>query len=370
MATFSIRPRIELFPEFADFVKEYNIGKGDLILTNEFIYEGFKHLNLECFWVFQEKYGVGEPSNQMTDAILADTRSKNYERIIAIGGGTVLDIAKLLVLAGDSSTLDYFDRKVPLVKCRELILVPTTCGTGSEVTNISILEIKEQKTKKGLATDELFADVAVMIPGLLKSLPYPVFATSSIDALVHATESFVSPKANVFTELYSVKAIEMIIRAYQEIAANGKDARLARMEDYLIASAYAGIAFGNAGVGAVHALAYPLGGVHHVPHGEANQQMFTTVFKMYKKVRPTGKIETLEAQLSGLLEVPTGEVWDALDALLEKVLPRKPLREYGMTEGEIEEFSDSVIANQQRLLANNYVALSREQFIEIYRSLY
>lgn len=370
MASFQIFPKIDILPEFEDFAKAYELGENDLLITNEFIYEGFKHLGLKCPTIFQEKYGVGEPSNQMVDAIFADCRKKNFNRVIAVGGGSVLDVAKLLVLAGDASALDYFDRKVPLVKCRDLILVPTTCGTGSEVTNISILEIKEQKTKKGLATDELYGDVAVLIPGLLKSLPYQVFATSSIDALVHAVESFVSPRANAFSELFSMKAIEMIVQAYWRIAEQGKEARVDDMESYLIASAYAGIAFGNVGVGAVHAMSYPLGGVYHVPHGEANQQMFTTVFKMYKKIQPIGRIEKLEAHLADLLGVPSEKAWESLDELLETILPRKPLREYGMAEADIEGFSDSVIVNQQRLLANNYVPLSKEQMMEIYRTLY
>lgn len=370
MSSFQIAPKIELFPEFADFVAAYPIQENDLIITNEFIYDGFASLGLQCPVIFQEKFGTGEPSNHMMDEILAEARKKPFERVIAIGGGSVLDVAKLLVLAGDAKTIEYFDRTVPIVKARELILIPTTCGTGSEMTNISILEIKEQKTKKGLAADELYADIAVMIPGLLKSLPYQVFATSSIDALIHATESFVSPKSNAFTELFSTKAIEMILQGYQRIAKEGQDARGADMEDYLIASAYAGIAFGNSGVGAVHAMSYPLGGVYHVPHGEANQQMFTTVFKMYKKVKASGKIEKLEALLSEILKVSPDQAWDALDELLEAILKRRPLKEYGMTEADIEGFAINVIENQQRLLANNYTALTKEQMVEIYRSLY
>ena len=371
MVPFSVAPKIALYQEFVYFAKEFELGKEDLLITNEFIYEaGMDKLNLECSIIFQEKFGKGEPSNQMMDGILAEARSKSFKRVVAVGGGSVLDVAKLLVLAGNASTLEYFDRQVPLKKEKELILIPTTCGTGSEMTNITIMEIVEQKTKKGLADPELYADVAVLIPGLLSSLPYSVFATSSIDALVHATESFVSPNANVFTELFSVKAIEMIVRAYQEIAVKGKQARISYMEDFLIASAYAGISFGNAGVGAVHAMSYPLGGIYHVPHGEANQQMFTTVFKMYQKVQPTGKIQQLEAQLAGLLNVPTAQVWEAFDELLEVVLPKKPLREYGMMEEDIVGFTESVIVNQQRLLKNNYAPLTKEQMIEIYRSLY
>lgn len=371
MVPFKIRPNIVMYDRFATFAEEFQLSSSDIIITNEFIYAGgMKELNLECGVIFQEKYGSGEPSNVMVDSILAEVRGRDFKRVIAVGGGTVIDVAKLLVLGGTGNTVDYFERRIPLQKAKELILVPTTCGTGSEVTNITIMEIKEQKTKKGLAADELYADYAVLIPELLKSLPYKVFATSSIDALIHAVESFVAPNSNEITELFGTKAIEMIVRGYQKIIADGPEQRAALMKDFLLASTYAGIAFGNTGVGAVHAMSYPLGGKYHVPHGEANQQMFTTVFMEYKKVQPHGKIEELEEQLATLLNVAAQNVWGELDVLLQKILLRKPLREYGMNEAEIEEFTDSVIANQQRLLKNNYAPLSREEMIGIYKQLF
>jgi 4-hydroxybutyrate dehydrogenase len=221
-----------------------------------------------------------------------------------------------------------------------------------------------------LADDALYADHAVLIPKLVKSLPFRFFATSSIDALIHAAESFVAPGSNSITEVFSTKAMEMIIRGYQQIVEKGPEQRKVIMEDFLLASTYAGIAFGNTGVGAVHAMSYPLGGVYHVPHGEANQQLFTTVFKAYKKVKPIGKIQELEILLSKLLEVPLLVVWDELDHLLEKILPRKILQEYGMKREEIESFADSVLENQQRLLKNNYVPFSQSQMVEIYTQLY
>ncbi len=110
----------------------------------------------------------------------------------------------------------------------------------------------------GLGTDELFADHAVLIPELVKGLPYRFFVASSIDALIHAIESYVSPKANPYTEVFSVKAMELILKGYMQIIEKGEEYRKEIIEEFVIGSNYAGIAFGNTGVGAVHALSYPL----------------------------------------------------------------------------------------------------------------
>ena len=108
----------------------------------------------------------------MIDALLADFRKTDCDRIIAIGGGAVIDMAKILVLAGEYSAEEIFGRKVPLKRAKTLIAVPTTCGAGSEVSNVSIAEFTKLHTKMGLAVDEIYADRAVLIPELLAGLPY------------------------------------------------------------------------------------------------------------------------------------------------------------------------------------------------------
>ena len=303
MKNFALKPQIHSFEKFKDFADEFKIGEGDLVLTHEFIYEPFmKELNLKADFIFQEKYGTGEPSDEMIDKIFADLPKKEIKRIIAVGGGTVIDISKLFVFKDAKNTLDLFEKRVPFVRDKELIIVPTTCGTGSEVTNISIAEIKSKGTIMGLATDELLADYAVLIPELIKGLPYKFFVASSIDALIHAVESYVSPKSNLFTEIFAVKAIEMIMNGYMAILEKGEEYRFELLEDFAIASNFAGIAFGNTGVGAVHAMSYPLGGTYHVPHGEANYQFFTEVFKTYNKKKPDGKIKEINEILARILQ--------------------------------------------------------------------
>ncbi len=372
MKCFNLKPIIHKLDSFEDFSKQFELGKEDLILTHQFIYEPFiRSLNLECSFIFQEKYGAGEPSDEMADKILAEIRGKSYKRIIAVGGGTVVDIAKLFVLKDVNQTIDVFEKRIPLIKDKELIIIPTTCGTGSEVTNLSIFEIKAKHTKIGLGIDEFYADHAVLIPKLVESLPYKFFVYSSVDALIHAFEAYVSPKSNSYTELFSIGAIEKILRGYISVIKNGPESRNAVIEDILTASNFAGIAFGNAGVGAVHALSYPIGASYHVPHGEANYIFFMEVFRAYSKKKPEGKISCINGIISKELCLATGaDAYKALEGLLSQLLPIKRLREYGMKEAEIEAFADNVIANQQRLLVNNYVPLTRDEIRDIYRSLF
>jgi 4-hydroxybutyrate dehydrogenase len=279
-------------------------------------------------------------------------------------------MAKILVLDGAYCTEQIFKREVPLKKCRELIAVPTTCGAGSEVSNVSITELTSIHSKLGLAVDEIYADEAVLIPELLTELPYEFFATSAIDAFIHAIESYVSPRADLYTELFSMKAMEIIVQGFQKIIAHGPEYRMELLEDFLIASNLAGIAFGNAGTGAVHAMSYPLSGVYHVTHGEANYQFLTAVFSAYQKLDPNGKIRQLNEFLGGLLKCDPSDVYAQLESLLNQIISRKQLREYGMKEAEIQTFAKSVEESQQRLLNQSYVKLTVAQMADIYRELF
>lgn len=371
MKMLSIKPVLDYYATCKEFAEALQINEKDLIITNEYIYQPFfGSMNLKARVLYQEKYGLGEPSDEMAEKLYADMKDGDFKRIIAIGGGTIIDIAKLYALKNVSPILDLFDRKLEIIKDKELILVPTTCGTGSEVTMISILELKSRHTKLGLATEELYADSAVMIPELLNGLPFKFFATSSVDALIHAYESYLSPKSSPYTEIFAKKAIEIIIDGYRQIAANGEEARKPLLKDFLFASNYAGIAFGNAGVGAVHAMSYPLGAAYHVPHGEANYSLFVGVCKAYQKGNPNGKIREVNAIICDILGCKEDVVYEELEKLLNKIIQRKPLREYGVTAEDIDSFTDNVMTKQGRLTANNYVPLDAAAVKAIYESLY
>lgn len=372
MNLITIKPNLCKFTTCRDFVEEFHIGEQDFILASKSTYlKHFKDLNLNATVAFKSDYGPGEPTDIMCEAIMTDVLKSGCNRIIAIGGGAVIDIAKVLAVAGAGDTMDdLYDKAPDLTRVRDLIIVPTTCGTGSEVTAISILSRIRLNTKLGLVSPALYPDHAVLIPELLDDLPFSVFATSSLDALIHAIESALSPKANEVTRMFSYQAIDMILRGYRTIAEQGKDARTPLLDDFLLASTYAGIAFGNAGCAAVHALSYPLGADRHVAHGESNYAIFSGVIRKYREIRTDGELAVLGAKIAAILDCTEESAFDALETLLENILCRKPLHEYGVSEADLVTYTESVLQNQTRLLSNNFVSLSREDILDIYQSLY
>jgi 4-hydroxybutyrate dehydrogenase len=374
--SFFVKTNISESGSFENFLQKWQAGSGDLIITNEYVLKPqLGEMPLPCDVLYQENYGRGEPDDEMADAMLKavaekEARSgKTYERVIAVGGGTVIDISKLFVFGGELSCEEIFEKKSALPRRRRLIALPTTCGTGSEVTDIAIVAFKKKQTKLGLAIPELIPDEAVLIGEMLNTLPYEVFAASSIDALIHAVESHVSPNSNFLTQTIGESAMERILQGYRKMAGEGrtKNKTLPKdLQSFLRASTMAGIAFGNAGVGAVHALSYPIGAIYHVPHGKANYLVFEAVFAAYRRLN--ADFSALEDALKDILGCGRKEVWERLFGLLSNVLSRQPLRELGMDETKCLEMAESVIEGQQRLLKNNPIPLSREVIAEIYKS--
>jgi 4-hydroxybutyrate dehydrogenase len=370
MKLLSMRPEIYSFPNVESFTGAFQIGKHDLILTNRCILpEDAPVIQKAGLVVWQEDYGTGEPNDVMIEAVRNAGRKVAYERIIAVGGGTVLDIGKLLSLKGDLPIERLGEPGVHLEKEKELVLVPTTCGTGSEMTNISIITITHSGVKSGVVSDVLYADAAVLIPELIDALPYQPFAASLIDALIHSAESFVSPRATRYTKIFSEKAMELILVGLREMRENGQDWRKQKSEQFLFASNMAGIAFGNAGCGAVHAMSYPLGATYHVAHGVSNYVLFTQVLRTYRKIAPNGKIAELEALLAQILGCGREKVYDELEGLLGFLLPRRYMCDFGVQENDLGHFVEDVETKQGRLMANACVPLPKESLHEIYREV-
>ncbi|MCL2111471.1 MAG: 4-hydroxybutyrate dehydrogenase [Clostridiales bacterium] len=374
MQTLKLVPVIHYFDTVKEWIEAFPIVDSDLFVTNKWLYEQYlKPLGGNPQVIFQEEYGEGEPTDEMIDAMHKDLKRTEYGRIAAFGGGTILDICKVLSLNIPDRSEDLFTGKAEPKKMKQLVAVPTTCGTGSEVTNVAISSLKGLGIKKGIAVEETFAERVVLIPEPLRGLPYKAFMMSSLDALIHAVESFLSPKASFFTDMFAKKAIWTIMHGYKGMLEFGEEARFGYMKEFLMAATSAGIAFGNAGCGAVHALSYSIGGAFHVPHGEANYQFFAAVMKLYAKKAPNGKIRELTKMLSEMLNLDatySGPVYDEFDTFLDRLIAKKPLREYGMTEAQIDEFAESTVANQQRLLVNNYVFLEDGEYRAIFADLY
>ncbi len=375
-----IAPTIYKFANFGEFAQEFALGERDVVLTNEFIYKPFmEQFNLPCSYVFQEKFGVGEPSEAMIETMYEQIPYETYDRVIAIGGGAIMDLCKLLGCKRPSSVHELYFKREPVVHEKEVIAIPTTCGTGSEVTNISVAIVKDEKngvltggeTKLGLVSDDIIPNKVCLIPDLLKTLPMKPFAASAIDALIHATESYLSPSRKTMTsEMYSVKAMELILEGFRRIGENGADARLDYLEEFVTASLYAGIAFLKAGCATVHGMSFPLGGTYHVPHGESNYALFGKILEIYDEIKPDGELAKFKALVGRILGCDASEALTKLAELEEKILPLKPLREYGFKESDIVDFPVSVMENQQRLITNSYVPMTKDLMERIYRECY
>ncbi|MDO4491279.1 MAG: 4-hydroxybutyrate dehydrogenase [Lachnospiraceae bacterium] len=376
-----IAPTIYKCTDFGMLAEEFKLNERDVVLTNEFIYKPFmEQYNLPCTFVFQEKFGAGEPSEAMIETMYEAIPYDSYDRVIAIGGGAIMDLCKLLGCKRPTSVHELYFKREPVIHEKEVIAVPTTCGTGSEVSNISVAIVKDEKdgvltgteTKLGLVSDAIIPNKVCLVPDMLKTLPYKPFAASAIDALIHCCESFLSPARKTITsELFSTKGMELILEGFRRIGENGPEARLEYLDEFLTASMYGGIAFLKAGCATVHGMSFPLGGTYHVPHGESNYALFGKILEIYDEMKPEGEIMKFKEMIARITGCEVENAIPYLNELLEKVLHLKPLREYGFTEEDIKIFASSVEANQQRLITNSYVQPWTIELSErVYRECY
>ncbi|MFB0506628.1 MAG: iron-containing alcohol dehydrogenase [Thermodesulfobacteriota bacterium] len=213
---------------------------------------------------------ISDPDIGCAEGCIGMAKRGKYDVIIGVGGGSSMDIASVasVMSTNPGRVQDYLG--INLVKNPGIptILIPTTAGTGAEVTPNAILTDVEAKLKKAVVSPYIFPRVAIVDPLLSVSMPPAVTSSSGIDALTHAIESYTSNNATILTDLFAREAIILIGRSLRTAVANGNN--LQARCDMSIGSLYAGIAIANAGTAAVHALAYPLGGQFNVAHGIAN----------------------------------------------------------------------------------------------------
>ena len=367
---FAICPQLHGHDTFAAFAEAHAVSARDLIFTQRVLHDTFM-ADSPAQVLFYDDFCGGEPTDIAVDTMLSAIRQMDFDRLIAIGGGSILDSAKILVLDSDADVAGLFAAGVQPARKAGLVLIPTTCGTGCEVTCVSVLDFPSVGSKMGKAFDAGFADHAVLIDELLSKIPYHIFATSSADALVHAMEIYLAPTANTYTDMFCMAAIRSILQGYMRIVQHGRGIIQQDAKAYLTASNMAGIALANILCGGVHAIAMHFGSAHHVPHGEATRLFLPAVLKIYYRKAPEGKIADIAQVIADVLKLPddSGNPFDALDTLLAQVVPTKKLRDYGMAAGDVDRYAAKVIETQQRLLVNNYVALSNADIAGVYSEL-
>lgn len=366
-----IKPKIYTFETFKEFIDEFNTGKEDLIIINDDTFNlHFKEHKFGANIILFGRYDNDEISDEIVEAMYNDIKNIQYKRVIAIGGESVLNVSKLFALKAILPVTDLFNHKLGIIKDKELILISTTCETDNELTNTATIKLKRNNKKLELTVDALYADYAVIIPELLEELPFKYFATCSIDALIHAIESNLSQRSTSYSEMFCNKAIEIILNGYKEIVKNGPKARILLLKDFLLASNFVEIALDIAEVGAVHAMSSPLETKYNIPHGESNYQIFIGLFKTYQDLNPNDKIAELNKYLGRILDCREDEVCIKMEELLNKIIPKKPLKEYCISESELVEFTKSAMTAQEHLMTNSYFDLTEETIYNIYKSLY
>lgn len=313
-----------------------------------------------------------DPSLQTAVAAAAQVKETSADLIIGIGGGSAIDIAKVasVLVTNDGDIGSYIG--IDLVPSPGLatIIIPTTAGTGSEVTPIVILSDHEEKLKKGIVSPYLFPTVALLDPELTVGLPPHVTAATGMDALIHAVEAFTSKNADSLTDILACRAMELIYNNIRDAYDDGNN--IAAREKMLEASMLAGMAFANAGVTAVHAFAYPIGAEFHIPHGVANSIMLTPVmeFNMIGNLSRFGLIGEafgLDCSQGDEQAAATAAV-DALRKLTEDLNIPKHLSEFGVTQEDIPGLAAGVM-KVTRLLNNNPRVLTQQDAEDIYRKV-
>jgi len=319
---------------------------------------------------------LADPPESIVLAAVEQARSVKAELVIGFGGGSSMDVAKLVALLAhpqcSQSLQDIYGVGNAQGQRLPLIQVPTTAGTGSEVTQIAIITTGET-TKTGVVSPLLLPDLALLDADLTLGLPPAVTAATGIDAMVHAIEAYTSAlKKNPLSDLLAREALRLLSANLHEAVHNGSN-RQAR-QAMLLGACLAGQAFANAPVAAVHALAYPLGGNFHIPHGLSNALVLPHVLRFNVSAATTHYSELAPVVLGDRLR--RSDPTTFADQLIEELgglsgrmgLPTR-LRDAGVPQDMLPQLAREAML-QQRLLVNNPRELNENDALAIYRAAY
>lgn len=297
--------------------------------------ESFKNMSID-HEISVLKRSTAEPTTDLAEETAKLIVDGNFDVIIGVGGGSILDVAKMssALTNNPGKTRDYFGPGKVKRRGRPTVMIPTTAGTGSEVTKHAIFLDEENNVKKAVASAALLPDVAIIDPMLTVSSPRQVTAASGFDAWLHAAEPFVSKNANPVTDALALEAVSIITKnlgtAWSD--PNDLDARY----NMALGSLMAGFVLNNAGTSLVHALAYPIGGEFHVSHGISLSVLLTSCFKAISASKGERLVRLAKAMgenVEGLAVREGVEVaLDAMAELMKSVELPISLEEIGITD--------------------------------------
>jgi alcohol dehydrogenase len=319
---------------------------------------------------------LADPADSIVLEAVAKAKEIKATAIIGFGGGSSMDVAKLVAFLAHpdcSQRLeDIYGVEAAKGERLPLIQVPTTAGTGSEVTAVAIITTGET-TKSGAVSPIFLPDIALLDASLTTGLPAAVTAATGIDAMVHAIEAYTSKhKKNPVSDMLAREALSLLANNIETAVHNGAD--IEARQNMLLGAMMAGQAFANSPVAAVHALAYPLGGHFHIPHGLSNSLVLPYVLRFnaeaaagqYAELAP---IVLGDKFVAGTAQQATEQLIAGMVELIEKVgLPAR-LRDMDIAEDFLPTLASDAML-QQRLLINNPVDVTEADALAIYQAAY
>lgn len=316
---------------------------------------------------------VQEPEPTEADAAAEKAKSEGCDVVIGVGGGSAMDLAKAasVLVANKGKAVDYTG--VDLVPNPGLpkIMVPTTAGTGSEVTWTAVFTRRAEKAKGGINSPYLYPELALLDPALTLTVPPDLTASTGMDALCHAIESYTSVKANAMSDMVAMEAIALIAEYLPQAVADGRN--IVARENMLLASLYAGMGLASAGVTAVHALSYPLGAIHGIPHGMANGILLPHVMNFNCIGSPekfANVAELMGDDTSGMNTREAAKLAPmAVFDLMDDIDMPEGLHELDIPEEDLEMLAEKGMA-LSRVLENNPRFLTVEDAYNIYEQAY
>jgi alcohol dehydrogenase len=296
-----------------------------------------------------------EPSYIQAQETIELFQKTGAELIVAIGGGSVMDIAKLAsITTCDGCTVKaLLDNPLLGKKTIPTVMIPTTAGTGAEATPNSIVGVPEKALKVGIVNEEMIADVVLLDGDMIDELPASIAAATGVDALCHAVECFTSKKATPFSNLYALEAMRLIFGNLEK--ACSCSAALEAKNNMLLAAFYGGVAITASGTTAVHALSYPLGGRYHIPHGVSNAIMLMPVMRFNAPACQAAFAKALDAVelRPELTKAKKAERFlQKMQALLTAVHIPTSLKDYNVSVADLDALVSAGM-DVQRLLTNN-----------------
>lgn len=310
-----------------------------------------------------------EPRIETVDEGAALAVKNKCDMVIGIGGGSAMDVAKAIavIATNKGAAVDYLGlNKVPKAGLPK-IMIPTTAGTGSEVTFTAVFVRKNLKKKEGMNSPYLYPELALLDPELTLSLPPAPTAQTGLDALCHAIESYTSVNSSPMSEMFSLEAISLIAENLRTCVHDGKN--IVARERMLLGSLYAGIGLANAGVTAVHSLSYPLGGKFGVSHGLANTILLAPVmaFNLPGALEKFADVADAMGECTEGLPVREAAYLavDAVESLIEDCGIEASIRDFGVKETDFPALAD-VAVTVARPLENNPRKMTKEDMIAIY----